>query len=576
MGDRGDIGQLDSFGEALNPLRAAKEEGLTPAARVLRLASLERGDLGVVFVYAVATGLLSLVVPVTVQSLVNTVAFTALFQPLVVLTVLVLAALGLTGLLNTLQYQVVETLNQRFFVRATGEAMRRLVRADPSHPDQGAGPDLINRFLDVALVQKACSTLLLDGVSVVLQAIVALVLLAFYHPALLAFDAILVAFIAVILFGLGRRGSETSIKESKAKYAVVDALSQVARSSSLFKSPAGIAFASRRAENLARAYVEARKKHFRIVRRQVAASFGLQALATAGLLGLGGKLVIDGQLTLGQLVAAELAVTAVLTSVSKLGKYLENYYDLVAAVDKVGQIIDLPSERTVGASRQQPRGAALLELDGVTYSHPRGAKGVGPLNLLVKPGEVVGALGSDASGKTTLAELIYGLRTPQAGSISLDGASLPGLALSDLRRDVSLVNMDPPFSGTLLENLELGTGALDPARVSSALRLVGLTQDVNSLPLGAMTPIGPGGAHLTGSQSARLALARALLSNPRLLVIDGVLDRIEQHAALEILGELRLLGNSTSILVLTSDQAIAAATDHFVQLDANEREVSRP
>ncbi len=572
MGLGDDVEKSDSFGDALSPLRSEKEEGLSPASRLWRLASLERGDLGVVFIYAAATGLLSLVVPITVQSLVNTVAFTALFQPLVVLTVLVLVALGLTGLLNTLQYQVVETLNQRFFVRATGEAMRRLVRADVRLSDAAGGPELVTRFLDVALVQKACSTLLLDGLSVVLQATVALVLLAFYHPALLAFDAILVTLITVILFGLGRRGTETSIKESKAKYAVVDTLLQVARTHSLFKSPAGAAFALQRADNLARAYVTARKKHFRIVRRQVAASFGLQALATAGLLGLGGKLVIDGQLTLGQLVAAELAVTAVLTSVAKLGKYLENYYDLVAALDKVGHIIDLPSERSVGATRREPKGAAELELDGVVYCHSKGSRGVGPLSLTVKPGEVVAALGSDASGKTTLAELIYGSRDPQSGSILLDGASLPGLALGDIRRDVGLVSTDAPFSGTLLEHLELGTGAMDPARVSSILNLVGLTQDVNSLPQGAMTPIGPGGTHLTGSQMSRLALARAILSNPRLLVIDGVLDRIEQKAALEILTELRRFSASTSVLVLTSDPAVAAAADHFVQLDGVEQE----
>lgn len=567
MGYGEDVERADSFGEALGPLRSAKDKTLRPAARLWRLLSLERGDLGVVFIYAAATGLLSLVVPITVQSLVNTVAFTALSQPLVVLTVLVLTALSLTGLLSTLQYQVVETLNQRFFVRATGEAMRRLVRSDLGHPGAGAAPELVNRFLDVAIVQKACSTLLLDGLTVVLQATVALVLLAFYHPALLAFDAILIALITLILFVLGRHGTETSIKESKAKYAVVDALLQTARTNSLFKSPAGSAFALRRAEGLARAYVAARKKHFRIVRRQVAASFGLQALATAGLLGLGGKLVIDGQLTLGQLVAAELAVTAVLTSVAKLGKYLENYYDLVAALDKVGQVIDLPSERDIGAARRAPVGPASLVLDRVTYRYP-GGKEVGPVSFTLTPGQVVSGLGSDASGKTTFAELLYGLRTPHTGSILLDGASLPGLALDDVRRDVSLVTMDSPFSGTLLENLELGTGSVDPARVSSALQLVGLTQDVNSWPLGAMTPIGPEGKHLTGSQAARLALARGILSNPRLLVIDGVLDQIEPLAALEIVRAVKQeLTGTTSILLLTSDPAIASTADHLLRLD---------
>jgi putative ABC transport system ATP-binding protein len=186
----------------------------------------------------------------------------------------------------------------------------------------------------------------------------------------------------------------------------------------------------------------------------------------------------------------------------------------------------------------------------------------------------VAALGKDASGKTTLAEILYGLRNPDSGSLLLDGASLTGLSLSDVRSDVSLVSGDPPFSGTLLENLELRRASVDPARVSSVLSLVGLTQDVNSLPHGAMTPIGPGGTHLTSSQSARLSLARAILSAPRLLVLDGVLDRIEQSAALQILAELRQLTSSTSILVLTSDPIIASAADHLVRLDGGQHEVT--
>ncbi len=574
MNDGQEVHKADTFGPALNNLRSAKGKILSPTARVWRLISLERGDLSVVLTYAAATGLLSLAVPITVQSLVNTVSFTALSQPLLVLSLLVLVALGLTGVLNTLQYQVVETLNQRFFVRATGESIRRLVHADVTRTDAHAAPELINRFMDVAIVQKACSTLLLDGLTIALQAGVALLLLAFYHPALLAFNGLLIAFIAIILFGLGRKGTATSIKESKAKYAVLAALQEVARSTSLFKSPSGKAFALQRAEDLTRDYVGARKSHFRVLRRQVAASFGLQALATAGLLGLGGKLVIDGQLTLGQLVAAELAVTAVLTSVSKLGKYLENFYDLTAALDKVGQIIDLPSERSVGAVRHSREGAASLRLDRITYSHNGGVLAVGPLSLTIAPGQVVAALGKDASGKTTLAEILYGLRNPDSGSLLLDGASLTGLALSDIRSDVSLVSGDPPFSGTLLENLELRRASVDPARVSSVLSLVGLTQDVNSLPHGAMTPIGPGGTHLTSSQSARLSLARAILSAPRLLVLDGVLDRIEQSAALQILAELRQLTSSTSILVLTSDPIIASATDHLVRLDGGQHEVT--
>ncbi len=199
----------------LAAIRSPANFALDAASRIFRLAKLGRGDLISILIYAVMTGLCSLVVPVTVQSLVNTVAFTAHTQPLLVLTIFVLVGLALTGILNTLQYQVVETLNQRLFVRTTRDAVRRLVDADLSRTRPNAAAELLNRFLDIAIVQKACSTLLLEGVSATLQGAVALLLLAFYHPALLAFDALLILFIFLILFVLGRNGTATSIRRAK-------------------------------------------------------------------------------------------------------------------------------------------------------------------------------------------------------------------------------------------------------------------------------------------------------------------------------------------------------------------------
>lgn len=558
--------RIDSPDHGLAALRSPLSNVLTAADRVVRLARLERGDLIVVFIYAVTAGLCSLVVPITVQSLVNTVAFTARMQPLLVLTVFVLAGLSITGVLNTLQYQVVETLNQRLFVRTTRDAVRRLVESDLARTRPNSAAQLLNKFLDVALIQKACSTLLLDGLSVTLQGLVALLLLGFYHPALLAFDAILVTLIAIILFVLGRSGTATSIKESKAKHHVVASLQEVARAGAVFKSPAGIDFALQRADELARDYVFARKRHFRVVFRQAAASYALQALATASLLGLGGKLVIDGQLTLGQLVAAELAVTALLSSVAKLGKYLENYYDLVTALDKVGEIVDLPAEPVAGSRRRNAGGAASLRLHQVGYRHPSGTVQLAPVTLHVEPGRLVAVLGGDASGKSTLAEIIYGLRRPTSGQLFIDDANLTELDLADLRSDVALVGTDLPFSGNLRDNLAFGDERLDPALVARVLTLVGMAQDIDSLPQGAMTTIGPDGVHLTGSQAARLALARGILAKPRLLVLDGTLDRLEQSAAVSILQALAAAGPESSILVLTVDPVIAGACHNVVSL----------
>lgn len=564
--------RLDSPDHELAALRSPLSHKLTAVDRVLKYARLERGDLAIVFIYAVTAGLCSLVVPITVQSLVNTVAFTARMQPLLVLTVFVLAGLSITGVLNTLQYRVVETLNQRLFVRATRDAVRRVVESDMARTRPNAAAQLLNKFLDVALIQKASSTLLLDGLSVTLQGLVALILLGFYHPALLAFDAILVTLIAIILFVLGRNGTSTSIKESKAKHHIVASLQEVARAGSVFKSPAGIDFALQRADELALEYVFARQRHFRVVFRQAAASYALQALATAGLLGLGGKLVIDGQLTLGQLVAAELAVTALLSSVAKLGKYLENYYDLVTALDKVGEIVDLPTEPASGSRRRARLGPASLALRQVGYRHESGTVQLAPVSLRVEPGHLVAVLGGDASGKSTLAEIIYGLRRPTSGQLFLDDANLTELALADLRSDVALVGTELPFSGNLRDNLAFGDERLDPVQVARVLTTVGLMQDIETLPQGAMTTIGPEGVHLTGSQAARLALARGILAKPRLLLLDGTLDRLEQSAALGILRALKSFSAESSVVVLTVDPVLASACDNVISLDQEARE----
>ena len=332
-----------SFG--LGAMRSEPGAPLGPLARLRRLAALEREDLRVVVIYAAAAGLVSLAVPIAAQSLVNMVAFTALLQPLIVLTLFVLVGLLFWGFTSTLQQSVIERLNQRFFVRTAHDVAGRLLDADVAALRGRLAPDLTNRFFDVVVVQKAASTLLVEGLSAVLQAVLSLLLLAFYHPALLAFDLVLLGCIAFVLFVLGRGGVDTAIKVSKVKHQTGAWLEQLASSLVAFKGPRATEFAFQRTDALARSYVGARAKHFRVLLRQIIASHVLQALATAALLGLGGALVIRGQLTLGQLVAAELAVTGVLASVAKSSKSLANYYDLNAALDKVGSLVDLPSER---------------------------------------------------------------------------------------------------------------------------------------------------------------------------------------------------------------------------------------
>ncbi len=550
----------------LDRLRSSTDQALSPVARLRRLAALERGDLLVVVVYAVGIGVVSLAVPIAAQTLFNTVAFTALLQPIVVLGLLVFLGLAIAGLLRAFQFVVVETLQQRLFVRATHDTAKRILDADVEAFAQHSPRETINRFFDVAIVQKAASGLLLDGLSVVLQSAVSLVLLAFYHPVLFAFDVVLIVLIAFVVFGLGRNGVATAVKESKTKYATAAWLEEMAGASRMLKPEPSRAFAFSRADELATAYVGARSKHFNVLIRQTVALYLLQALATAALLGLGGALVVAGQLTLGQLVAAELIVTGVLTSVAKFGKYLESYYDLAASIDKLGVIIDLSGERPGGVAGPQHDGPAHLVVEGVTYAYGDEAvlRGV---SFEVPPGAKVAVLGGDASGKSTLVEVLYGLRSADRGRFVLDGVDSRALSLTDLRRTVALVALPELVDTTVAENIAFGREAVNVGAVAEALEIVDLSDEIAALPEGVMTRLGASGCRLTSTQATRLALARAVAGAPRLLIIDGTLDSLGPDTALQVLRRIASARPSTSVLLFTSRPELAAAVGPYLLLE---------
>jgi ABC-type bacteriocin/lantibiotic exporter with double-glycine peptidase domain len=505
-------------------------EHLPPLRRLLALLRPERGDIRVVVLFALAVGVLSLAVPLAVEAMVTTVAFNRLYGQLLVLSMLLLGCLSFAAVLRAMQTYVVEIMQRRVFIRLVADLSYRLPRVTSDAYDRQYGPELVNRFFDVLTVQKVGASLLLDGVAVILQTVIGLLVLGFYHPFLLGFDIVLIIAIGFVVFVLGRGAVESSIRESRAKYAVAGCLEEMALRPAAYKSSGGPELAFDRADALARRYLSARRDHFRVLFRQITFSLALQAIASVALLSLGGWLVMDGQLTLGQLVAAELIVATVAASLAKLGKHLEGYYDLMAAVDKLGHLIDLPMERQDGEAMYQEGAAAgaALRMSHVGYRYPTSHHGaLHDLNLTVAPGERVALVGPSGSGKRTLGSLLYGLRTPTDGRIEIDGSDIRDLRLDALRRRVALVQDPDIIEGTILDNVRMGRN-LSLWEVRRALEKVALLDEVTSLPDSLHTRLSTTAAPLTQRQARRLMLARAIVGKPRLLVLDDLLDTLER------------------------------------------------
>jgi ABC-type bacteriocin/lantibiotic exporter with double-glycine peptidase domain len=535
---------------------AVASSSITPSHRVLWLARGEGKDLRAVVVYAAATGLLSLAVPIAVQALVSRVAYVAVLQPVLVLTIFVFAALLMEGLLAVLQMAVVEWLQMRVFARTAMMMGRRLSHADLAALDGHDGTDLANRFFDVVTVQKAAATLLLDGTALVLQTVMGLLLLAFYHTYLLGFAMILAMVVALVVMLPASHGVQTAVYESKAKYAVANWLANLANLRTVIRHTPTRQMAADRMHGLVDVWVAMRRKHFRVVVGQVAGLKTIKALASALLLGVGAWLVVDQQLTLGQVVAAELIVGSVLTGLAKFGKQLESWYDLTAAADKLGHVIDLPEEPSGSERLPETKLPMSVSLLAVQWGHLGVPTGPG-MDWTLQPGSKTALVADHGAGKSSLVDLIAGLRRPIAGMVRVDGVEANRLDLEQFRNQVAVVRVGELFAGTVEDNLRMGRSDISDMAIRQALQVLGL--DPVHLPQGLDTQLTQGGAPLSGGQRRLLLLARAMLCRPRLLIVDAVLDGLDQRSKQLALAALQQPSVPWTLLICTHAEDIADA-----------------
>ncbi|MEZ6092065.1 MAG: ABC transporter ATP-binding protein [Pirellulaceae bacterium] len=537
-----------------------------PIHRLRHLLRPEWSDIWLVLVFAFAVGLFTLVTPLAVESLVNTVAFGRFLQPILVLSLIVLSFLGLSAAIRALQTYVVEIIQQRLFARVAADLANRLPRVCTEGYDSRYMPELVNRFFDVVTVQKVSAMLLLDGVGLVTSAFIGMAVLAFYHPWMFGFDLLLLAAIAFVIIVLGRGAVKTAIIESKSKYYMAAWLEDVARCNVTFRSAAGKSFSSSRSDRLIHDYLIARRSHFRVLLRQIIFSLGLQAVASTLLLGLGGYLVVAGELTLGQLVAAELIVTVIVGAFAKMGKHFESFYDLLASVDKLGALFDLPPEQGGGILSAADDGASTISFRDVTCGRQGSKSPFAPISLEVPAGASLAIYGPAGSGKSTLLDLIYGLRRPGSGRLEVDGRQPCDLHNDDYRSHVELVRDGETFAGTIEENVHLHRPDISDNDVREALQAVGMLETVSLLPKAIATKIASHGAPLTSNQIRLLLLARAISASPTIILVDGLLDALPDQELQQAIEGLTDPSGSWTLVVATGRADIARRFQHQIVL----------
>jgi ABC-type bacteriocin/lantibiotic exporter with double-glycine peptidase domain len=549
----------------------------TPVRRLLALMRPESPELWSIGIFSGITGLLYLALPLAVNAFVSNLSFGArsgpFVQALLAIALVLFVCLAVAGALRAIQHVAAEVVQRRIFVRLASDLSHRLPNVDLASLEGVHAPELVNRFLEVVTVQKSAALLLLTGINLVLSAAIGLAVLAFYHPFLLGFAVVLLLALAAIVFVCGRGALPTSVRESMRKYQLVEWLEEIARHPLLFKGPGGAAFAMARADDLVRGYLDARREHFRILMRQIVGLLALEVAASTALLGVGGWLVLNQQLTLGQLVAAEIIVSAIVAAIAKLGKQFEAWYDAVAAVDKLGYLIDLRLERGGGASVERA-GGMRVRAQGLAYRRAGQQSGFANVNVDIAAGERVALLGSRGSGSSTLLEVLIGLRVPTDGTVIVDDLDLPNWDLVRLRSQAMLLREGGVVMGSIADNLRLGVAGVSSHQMQAALDQTGLGEVVRGMPDGLQSRLLTGGLPLTGRQRIRLLVARALVMQPRLLLVDELLDGLDEATLAALAEVLMHPSRSWTLVVATRDARVVARMARVIEMDVTVKEAA--
>jgi len=516
-------------------------------------------------IYGIGISLLSLATPISVQMLVNTVANTALTAPLVMLSLTLFGLLIIFGLLYALRIHLMELFARRFYARMVAEITLISVYAqNPFFSDNKRGA-LFNRYFDVINVQKALPVLFIGGFSVVLQVAVGFVLVSLYHPLFLVFTLVMSALIWVIWLIWGARAVRTGIDLSHAKHGTADWLETIGGSNGFFKSQRRIDYALDRSDQQTHEYLKERKRHFRQHFAQTLAFLLLYAGASAALLGLGGWLVIQGQLTLGQLVAAELVLSVAFFGVAQLGTYLTYFYDLCAAVEELSLFYDVEQEEVAGENPISGLDHTLVFKGATGIARQREAE----FNLEIPSGAIVMAAASDHGVQRLFTNLLKMHERPKAGFLTMGGVDFKDIESYNLRKDVHVLDR-PTFVGmTIREYLGLSCPDTASKRMVAALETVGLTETVSSFEKGLDTPIAHSGWPLSSVELQQLKLANALLEQPRILVLSRLFDLLDEEHIARAIEELRSQAYST--VIYFSSRRIDLGFDRFLYLEAKQQ-----
>lgn len=533
------------------------------------LVRLERKMLGIIASHAVAIGLFMLCVPIAVQELVSTFSFA--IEPRMVFTLSLIVACALTGVaaFRILQARAVETLQQRIYTRIAIAFTQTL----PRLREESFLPQHANRFSEADLLTRALVSMVADLFNVAVVGSIFMSMLVFFHPYFLLYNVLLLSGFVVLLTIFGRGGFLITLEMSRLNYGIYHWIQNIAVNLPHLRAAGHSPYLLQKTDELTRAYARVRQQRSNLLTgRQYKAAALWQVVGHTGMIATAGMLVSTGQLTVGQFAAAELLAANLLLNMDTLARRMVHMFFAFVSFREMSAFFSLPQDET-GSKAVIP--VDQFGLAGITITARNLAFGYADSALLfehvdldVAAGEKIALFCSANIQKTALAKVLAGLLPPSAGVVRYNDTNLVEVSLEsiDTCRSLMLDSHPTLLEGTIEDNITLGRPSISYEDVQWALRFVELDEEIDRLPDGLTTMVIGHGTQFTLSQTLRLLLARAIVTRPHVLIVEGTLHSMMPSLREVILRRLCSKDEPWSVVFVSNDPTFTASIDRRVML----------
>jgi ATP-binding cassette, subfamily B, bacterial len=540
---------------------------LSAALRKLhKLIMTDGRDVTSVYFFAIIGGLISLSLPLGIQTIINFVIANTLSTSVVMLIIVVIGGVLLNGFVQLRQSQVIERIQQKIFTRYTLEFSHKIPKLSLEEMDNYYLPEVVNRFFDITALAKSIEKLLIEIPTSIIQILLGLILLSFYHPLFIGFGAFVLIVLIVIISITSPKGFSTNMQASDYKYKTAGWLEEIARGAKTFRYSKGSSLHMHKTDELVGAFLESRTAHFKILTTQYWSLILFKILIVGTMLIAGTWLLLNQQINVGQFIAVDIVIILIISSVEKLIANMDNVYDSLTSIEKIAKIVDRKIEDSGNLDFEISNGCAI-DFVKVYFAYPNGSKALQDSSFAIASNKVVGLKGKSGAGRSTVLRLLTGAYPSFNGSILLNKIPIGNYKLNDLRTQTGIMLNDQDiFRGTILENLTMGSEKITLKEITYLADKIGFTDFIISNKNGYDTMLDPIGKRLSNHVKQNIKLMRALLGKPTLLLLEEPLRHLNDMQESALMEYLKIESNAT-VVIISNDKNLHALCDGVLELD---------